>query len=251
MAEPMSHARSEILDRLRVTLAAQSSVFRNGTRRDEPPPIPTAVTDAHGDRVALANLFGRRLEDVQGSYEIVEVAEVVPHIVRRIAHWKGRTHDIENEAERVVSWDPAQLSLPGLEPRLRDAGVTLVVPEDLNDRESRDRAAALDVGITGVDAAFASTGSVVLASGCGRNRVASLLPLHHILMVPMSTLFPTFESWLAREREAGRLDDFVTRAGQIVFVTGPSKSADIELQLTLGVHGPGAVHAVIFDDAGV
>jgi L-lactate dehydrogenase complex protein LldG len=248
MAEPRSNARSEILDRLRGTLAAQSSIFRDGTRRDDLPPIPTAVTEAQGDPLALAHLFGERLEGVQGSYEIVEAPDVVSRIVQRIAHWRGRPPNPLIEADGVLSWDPAQLPLPRLEPQLRDAGIALVVPGDLHDRKSRDRAAALDVGITGVDAAFASTGSVVLTSGAGRSRAASLLPLHHILLVPMRKLFPTFESWLAKERGDGGLDDLVTRAGQVVFVTGPSKSADIELQLTLGVHGPGAVHAVIFDD---
>jgi L-lactate dehydrogenase complex protein LldG len=198
--------------------------------------------------VALAHLFGKRLEGVQGSYEVVEATDVARHVVGRIVDWRGRTSDPMTEAEGVLSWDPAQLPLPGLGPQLRDAGISLVVPDDLHDRESRDRAAALNVGITGVDAAFASTGSVVLTSGAGRSRAASLLPLHHVLLVPMRRLFPTFESWLATERGDGGLDDLVTRAGQVVFVTGPSKSADIELQLTLGVHGPGSVHAVIFDD---
>jgi L-lactate dehydrogenase complex protein LldG len=209
------------------------------------------VTEAQGDPVALAHLFGKRAEAVQGSYEVVEAAGVASHIVARIAHWRGRTPDPSTAADGVLSWDPAQLPLPGLEPQLRAAGISLVVPDDLHDPESRDRAAALDVGITGVEAAFASTGSVVLTAGAGRSRAASLLPLHHILLVPMSRLFPTFESWLAKERGGGGLDDLVTRAGQVVFVTGPSKSADIELQLTLGVHGPGAVHAVIFEDPGV
>ncbi len=104
------------------------------------------------------------------------------------------------------------------------------------------------IGLTSVDAAFASTGSVALAPGPGRSRAASLLPLRHIMLVPLSRIYPTVEDWLRFLRQAGRLSDLLQRSAQIVFVTGPSKSADIELILALGVHGPQVVHAVVFDD---
>jgi L-lactate dehydrogenase complex protein LldG len=220
-------------------------------RHDELPAIPTAVTNAQGDPKTLANLFGARLEEVQGSYEVVARADVAAHIVRRIEAWRRSADGHPAEFDGAVSWDPDEIPVPGLEAQLRDAGLSLIVPDDLHNSACRDRAAAADVGITGVDAAFASTGSVMLASGLGKSRAASLLPLHHLLVVPTSRLFATFESWLAHERQEGRLDDFLRNAGQVVFVTGPSKSADIELQLTLGVHGPGTVHAVLFDDAGM
>jgi L-lactate dehydrogenase complex protein LldG len=219
-------------------------------RRDELPAIPTAVTNAQGDPKALAKLFGARLEQVQGSCEVVaRAADVAAHVVRRIEAWRRSANGRPAEFDNVVSWNPDEIPVPGLEPQLREAGLSLVIPDDLHNSACRDRAVAADIGITGVDAAFASTGSVMLASGFGKSRAASLLPLHHLLVVPTSRLFATFESWLAHERQEGRLDDLLRHAGQVVFVTGPSKSADIELQLTLGVHGPGTVHAVLFDDA--
>ena len=101
---------------------------------------------------------------------------------------------------------------------------------------------------TGVEAAFANTGSVVLTPAPGRSRIASLLPLHHLILVPLSKIYPTFEDWLAKLRKEGHLETFVRESGQIAFITGPSKSADIELNLTLGVHGPKVVHAIVFDD---
>ncbi len=102
--------------------------------------------------------------------------------------------------------------------------------------------------MTSADAAFASTGSIVLASGRGKSRAASLLPLRHLVLVPMSRIHPTVEAWLRTLRHDQALGSFLRVSGQIVFITGPSKSADIELNLTLGVHGPRVVHALIFDD---
>jgi L-lactate dehydrogenase complex protein LldG len=118
----------------------------------------------------------------------------------------------------------------------------------MNDEGERRQAAALSVGLTGIDAAFAGTGSMVLVPGPGKSRAASLLPLHHIALVPVSKIFPTLESWLASLRSEGSLERLFRNHAQLAFITGPSKSADIELNLTLGVHGPRDVHAIVFDD---
>ena len=67
-------------------------------------------------------------------------------------------------------------------------------------------------------------------------------------MIPFSRLFATAEDWLAEMRYAGGLDAYIRRSRNISIVTGPSKSADLEGNLTMGVHGPKVVHAVLFDD---
>ena len=82
----------------------------------------------------------------------------------------------------------------------------------------------------------------------GKNRAAALLPLYHIAVIPFSRIYPSIEAWFEVMRNEGDLDDRVRGCSQLTFVTGPSKSADIELNLTLGVHGPKMVHALMFDD---
>jgi L-lactate dehydrogenase complex protein LldG len=206
------------------------------------PAVPSSVTEAVGDRSELAYLFGAKLERLRGGYEVVERSEqVAGRVAALIRSW-------DPETRAVLSWAPNQIPVPQLEQRLEAAGIRLLVPHDLYDLETRDRAAALSVGLTCVDAAFASTGSVVVAPGPGKSRAAALLPLHHLLIIPMSRLYPTIEAWLEALRNEGNLGTFVRESDQIAFITGPSKSADIELTLTLGVHGPKVVHAILYND---
>ncbi len=91
-----------------------------------------------------------------------------------------------------------------------------------------------------VTAAVAQTGSVVIDSR--RNaRAASLLPDRAVFVVDVATIVDTPGDVL-RHRDRWWPDGLPS---QIVFVTGPSRSADIEMTLTVGVHGPGRVHAVL------
>lgn len=187
-------------------------------------------------------MFGAKLERLNGGYDVVERPEqVAARVVALIRQWDA-------QACEVLSWAPDQIPVPQLEQQLEAAGLQLLVPHDLYDPESRDRAAAQSIGLTSVDAAFASTGSVVLAPGPGKSRAAALLPLHHLAIIPLSRLFATFEAWLESLRTGGKLGTFLQESGQIAFITGPSKSADIELTLTLGVHGPKVVHAILYND---
>ncbi len=149
-----------------------------------------------------------------------------------------------------MSWHPDHLPVDGLAESLADVGWTLVYPEDLTTPESREAVRFIRFGLTGVEAAFAATGSMLVLTGAGRSRTASLLPFRHIALIPFSRLYPTIEAWLAERRAQGELVDLLRERAAWHMITGPSKSADIEMNLTLGVHGPKFVHAILFDDRG-
>ncbi|MBK8048197.1 MAG: lactate utilization protein [Anaerolineales bacterium] len=123
-----------------------------------------------------------------------------------------------------------------------------MAPTDLRSPESREAVRFIRFGLTGVTAAFASTGSMLVMSGAGTSRAASLLPFHHVALIPFSRLYPTLEAWLAERRLAGELDAQLRNRAGWNLITGPSKSADIEMVLTLGVHGPKHLHAILFND---
>lgn len=252
MTHDSAEARRATLARLRQALKGPRPVFRDRSDLPGAPGTPSAVTDADGDRRSLAASFGAQLEAVSGTYEILEdAAEAGARLIQLVKDWsadEGAEADSSLTTE-LLSWASRALPIENLGKLLEESGISLFVPEDLHDESTRARAAGAKIGLTAADAAFASTGSIVVASGRGKSRAASLLPLRHLLLVPMSRIYPTFEAWLHALRQDQTLGSYLRVSGQIVFITGPSKSADIELNLTLGVHGPRVVHALIFEDA--
>jgi L-lactate dehydrogenase complex protein LldG len=96
------------------------------------------------------------------------------------------------------------------------------------------------VGITGVHLAIAETGTLMLLSGPDTYPVTSLLPETHVAVVPAGRIEPAMEeAWARTRRETGELPRAVN------FVSGPSRTADIEGQLQIGAHGPFRVHVVV------
>jgi L-lactate dehydrogenase complex protein LldG len=130
---------------------------------------------------------------------------------------------------RVLSWNPDQLPY--------GAG-TLVAGATFGSSPRGEQAAA-DVGVTGCHAAIAETGSLALLSGPGCSRAVSLLPPLHVALVCPDDLFHGMSDFFAAR------GDRIAGAASCTFVTGPSRTADIELSLTIGVHGPGRVVIVV------
>ena len=133
----------------------------------------------------------------------------------------------------VLSWDASQMPFAGLHEMLESLGVSVAAPDKGDVR----------VGISGVSAALAATGSLVLESGPGRHRSASLLPDVHIALMRAEHITPDMETWQAAQKAAGY--PAFTEASNTTLITGPSKTADIAHQLVKGAHGPREVHIMI------
>ncbi len=149
-------------------------------------------------------------------------------------------------AREFMAWQTDELPLPALPQRLADAGMRAVDPQvRANDRRARyAELEPVTAGITGVHAAVAESGSMILLHGAGRPRLASLLPPVHIALLPAERIVRTLPEAFDRLRAEHGRDPFRDRSNLVV-ITGPSRTADIELSLTLGVHGPRDVHAVV------
>ncbi len=95
----------------------------------------------------------------------------------------------------------------------------------------RARTAAADAGVTGALLGVSSTGSVLVSSVAG-SRLTSLLPPLHVVVLEEDRLVPGFEELF----EA--VPRFASAASQLVLISGPSRTSDIEMTLVHGVHGP-------------
>ena len=102
-----------------------------------------------------------------------------------------------------------------------------------------------DVGVTMAQAAIAETGTLVLESNRERHRVVSLLPPVHIAIISSEDICLTMGDALKRVRG----DEQTELSRAITFITGPSRTADIELTLTIGVHGPKELYVIIIDSS--
>lgn len=133
----------------------------------------------------------------------------------------------------VVWWDDPLLREAGVPGALQAAGLDVAASGSAS-----TAAAAAAAGVTTASCAVASTGSLIVPAGAGRPRATSLLPWVHVAVVPESAVVATLDEAFARVRGA-------PLPSSLVFVTGPSRSADIENDLSIGVHGPGEVHVVL------
>ncbi|MCB0128432.1 MAG: LUD domain-containing protein [Caldilineaceae bacterium] len=247
-------ARDEILHQLRTALADAQLPFPPV----DPPRLTDdermAVTHAEGDPLALAERFGAELQKLHGTFQIVEsLPEARMALIGQLLSWAEEEEAARKGAQlqtgqerKVLSWDPATLIVPALRDALVDLNFELVTPPDLRSDDARDAVRYIRYGVTGVAAAFATTGSMLMTTGPQTSRAASLLPFRHIALIPFHKLYPTLEAWLHEQRRAGTLVDLYREHANLTLISGPSKSADIEMNLTLGVHGPKFVHAILF-----
>ena len=129
---------------------------------------------------------------------------------------------------------------PSTEPirsRLLEAGVN--VPSDMWDAE---------VGLAKVDFAVAATGTLVLMAGANRLLGASLLPYMFIALVERSCLLADFDGLIRTlDTRLADSDTGSSRPSTIHLITGPSRTGDVEMQLTMGVHGPPEVYALLYE----
>lgn len=109
----------------------------------------------------------------------------------------------------------------------------------------RDRLAGIDVGLTLCQAGLADTGSLVLNSNSEETRLATMISEVHVALVAASTIMADS---FAAEKELAKL--IGKQPSYTAFITGASRTADIERVLALGVHGPLELHIVILNDLG-
>ena len=210
-------ARDNILERVR------AAGDKGGAGRPEDRAAITSYIVAHkpGPRPRMdwepKARFRERVLTLASTFDEVGALSAVP---RAVAEYL-RSHDLPLTA---VCW-PELSELPW-----HESGMSV---------EARAVRSADLVGITGVFCAVAETGTLLLLSGPRTPGATSLLPETHVAVVRAGQLVRSMEdAWERVRSECGRLPRAVN------FVSGPSRTADIEQTLTLGAHGPYRVHVL-------
>jgi L-lactate dehydrogenase complex protein LldG len=215
--------RAAFLDRIRSRQGRPA-----GQGPHPPPPAPDTVPEVRyrtlddvdpDDPFALLPVFVAAARAAAATVDVVD-DEVPAELLLRFVG----DHDV---ASAVTSREPEAVALGGA---LAAAGVS-VAPYD------RATAAVADLAITSATHGIAATGSVVVDSASAGSRAVSLLPRIHLCVLPVTRLVASHADVLRgqqRPMPSGR-----------VLITGPSRTGDIEQRLTLGAHGPVALHVVV------
>ncbi|MCU1354278.1 MAG: hypothetical protein JWM05_3487, partial [Acidimicrobiales bacterium] len=147
---------------------------------------------------------------------------------------------VRHQVARVVA--TAEPEVASVAETLRGLGPRVLVGASSS---RRVKATAADLGVTSASALVAATGSLVLDCAVVGDRTASLLPRVHLCVVPVDRLVASPGDVLRA------FDDDPTRLpSNLVLITGPSRTGDIEQLLTIGVHGPTAVEIVVTGTSG-
>jgi L-lactate dehydrogenase complex protein LldG len=212
-------ARDNILGRIRTALGRsaplseqQSAQMRAKLREHPRGPLP-------GMQWELLPRFRERCESLSSTVDQVAGLVEVPAAVARYLRQNGLPL-------QAVCWPGLgglEWTAAGLKMEVRPAG-------------EQDK-----VGVTGAYCGIAETGTLMLLSGAETHPVTSLLPDTHIAVVAAARLLRSMEDgWDLLRREHGSVPR------QVAFVSGPSRTADIEMTLVLGIHGPYRVHIVLY-----
>ena len=171
-------------------------------------------------------------------FRTTEVEEAVGYIVQ-LCHNTGTTQVARSD-------QPVFTELP-IDQAMQGAGiqsVTIARDESNSRQQLRSRIIESGIGITGADYAVAETGSVVILPQKGLSRLVSLVPPVHVAVVRMEDVVENLDDVflfrrLEYHRNGGEMGSYLN------FITGPSRTADIEMKLVVGVHGPREVHLVL------
>jgi len=227
LMESANNARTEILQSIRRHLAESIVHDKSHSTSTLRPEAISENGEKNGTMDSPVAMFRHQLESVGGHCIVVKGETETEQALNRII---ADLESLLQRSPRIALSDAPLLS------RLARAGEV----GEMTTSPSADDLFAYDVGITTAQAAIAETGTLVLESDKERHRLVSLLPPVHIALVEAADVCVTLGEALKLVRRNG---SEMSRA--ITFITGPSRTADIELTLTIGVHGPKELHVIV------
>ena len=177
--------------------------------------------------------FKHKYESLSGIVHLVQNEAAAADVVLQILK--------EAQARRVALGDLPEPLLKAVETACTNAGITVLKPP-FDNRELPHAIDAAPVGVSRAALAVAETGSLVEFATNDALRLVSALPRIHVGIFCAQDLLATHKEAAAPIREFFIAN---TQNATASFISGPSRTGDIEMRLTLGVHGPEVAHAVV------
>ncbi len=192
-----------------------------------PPAIDEPITRLVHTEIGLPDLFARRAADNKIKVQAVTVEQLGAELVAFL-----RSKNIRS----IMIPESALLDRLGVDQTLRAAGFEVRRWTDM----TLDQAYDVDCGLSDVYCAVAETGSLVMRPDRGHGRALSLVPALHVAIVEPKNILPDLVDLFAKLSAEPVVPN-------ITLITGPSKTADIEMNLVVGVHGPGEVKVFLLE----
>jgi len=210
-----------VMTRVRRALGRTSSVAEPPV----PPEIEEPIARLVSSNIGLEGLFQKRATDMKMLVEFLRIDDLLPSLLAFLREMKS--------TRVMLSATPLLNDLNATQ-FLNDNGLVARSWRDMTADEAYD----FDAGLTEVDYAVAETGTLVIRHRPEHGRLLSLVPFVHVAIVQPKQILPDlidlFET-LAR----------VGSGSGVTMISGPSKTADIEMNTVTGVHGPNVVKAFV------
>jgi L-lactate dehydrogenase complex protein LldG len=191
----------------------------------EPPTIPEPLTRLVHTSIGLPEYFARRAQENKIGVECTDADTLASKLIDFLR---------ANQCRKLALPASALLERLKVAERLSAAGFSVRRWPDMTLDEAYD----IDCGITDVYAAVAEVGALVIRSSPGHGKALSLVPPVHVAILQPTDLLPDLVDLFEKLRVEGT-------GSATVIITGPSKTADIEMSLVVGVHGPGVVQTFL------
>jgi len=217
-------------------IASVKDALGSGARNNSHHPDATAAmpVSPSAQRAELASAFARELEEVGGRFlGIVTPAELTNRIVSFAGEIGARTVALG----QGVAFD---MDVMGEALERADFRIVRTIPvADIERAAMRARVADADLGIAEADFGIASTGTLAVVSNANRPGSLTLLPPASLVIVQIDRVMPNLAAVLAEMGPRGVAENRMT------LITGPSRTADIEKRIVIGVHGPKSLHVIV------
>ncbi|UCZ54372.1 lactate utilization protein C [Bacillus shivajii] len=189
----------------------------------------------------LLNEFVKHCDKIHTKVKVTTKSQLAKQLHEAVEELGGQS---------IVHWEDDRFEQFGLLDALnieKEKGVDVHKWEPDLRKENIKIAERTNIGITFSDMTLAESGTVVLLSDEGKGRSVSLLPQTYLAIIPKSTLVPRMTQANEQIHEIAKQQGKIPSC--INFISGPSNSADIELRLVVGVHGPVKAYYIVIDDA--